>query len=305
MPKRALLIINRKSRSGQEDVQDAIAQLEQCGISVLQRKLEHPEQIPGLILQHRDLVDCVIVGGGDGSMNAAAGALVETRLPLGVLPMGTANDLARTLNIPADLAEASSVIGAGLLHPIDLGTVNGRYFFNVANIGLGVHVTHELSTDMKRRWGIFSYAYSLARAFRSFRPFHANIVCDGRRKRVHSLQIAVGNGRYYGGGMTIAEEASIDDRMFSLYSIEPISLWKMIRFAPAFRAGRFEHHHPVDIDHGRHIEISTRRPMSVTADGEVVTRTPAVFDMRAGAINVFVPANYFQERQELLHAAQR
>lgn len=303
--KRALLIVNRKSRNGATDAEAAITHLHLHGIEVLDRQLDRPEQIAELIRRHGDEVDCVIIGGGDGSMNAAASALVETRLPLGMLPMGTANDLARTLCIPADIEQACQVITGGILHRIDLGRVNGHYFFNVANIGLGVQVAHQMSPDVKQRWGVLSYARGLVKAFASFRPFLADIVCDGRRRRVRSIQIAVGNGRHYGGGMTVSSHASIDDHRFFLYSIEPLGLWELIKFAPAFRAGRFEAHHPVDIDHGQDIAITTRRTMTVTADGEVLTRTPAWFDLVAGAVHVFVPANYFAQQQELQHAAQK
>lgn len=305
MPKRALLIINSKSRSGTSDVDAAFDHFRRQGIEVFGQRLDRPQQIPGLIRDYQGKVDCAIIGGGDGSMNAAAAALIDTQLPLGVLPLGTANDLARTLSIPADVGQACEVITTGVLHRIDLGRVNGHYFFNVANIGLGVHVAHHLSPDMKQRWGVLSYARGLIKAIRSFHPFHADIVCDDRRRRVRSMQIAVGNGRHYGGGMTVAEQASIDDHRFFLYSIEPLRWWEMIRLAPAFRTGRFQGHDPVDIDHGRHITITTRRPMTVTADGETLTSTPAQFDMVAGAVQVFVPASYFDGQQELRHAAQR
>lgn len=305
MTKRALLIVNRKSRNGTTDIDSAIAYLASRGFDILERQSDLPEQIPALVRRHCHEVDCVIIGGGDGSMNAAAPALVETRLPLGVLPMGTANDLARTLCIPADIEEACKVISGGILHRIDLGRVNGHYFFNVAHIGLGVQVAHQLSPDVKQRWGVLAYARSLAKAISSFRPFLADIVCDGRRRRVRSIQIAVGNGRHYGGGMTVAEKASIDDRRFFLYSIEPMSVWELLKFAPAFRSGRFEPHHPVDLDHGRHIAVTTKKTMTVSADGEVLTRTPAWFELVAGAVSVFVPQAYFDQQQELQHAAQR
>ncbi|HZW13979.1 MAG TPA: lipid kinase [Noviherbaspirillum sp.] len=305
MSKRALLIVNRKSRNGAADIESAISHLNLHGVEILEQPSDQPDQIAALVRRHASDVDCVIIGGGDGSMNAAAPALVETRLPLGVLPMGTANDLARTLCIPTDIEKACDVITGGVLHRIDLGRVNGHYFFNVAHIGLGVQVAHQMSPDAKQRWGVLSYARGLAKAFSSFRPFHADIVCDGRRRRVRSIQIAVGNGRHYGGGMTVSSDASIDDHRFFLYSIEPLDAWELLRFGPAFRAGRFEPHHPVDIDHGRHVTVTTRKTMTVSADGEVLTRTPAWFDMVAGAISVYVPAVYFDQQQELRHAAQR
>jgi diacylglycerol kinase (ATP) len=304
VPKRALLIVNRKSRNGTSDLHTIAERLKQGGMEVLPWALDRPEQIPEMIRRHAADVDLAVIGGGDGSLNAAAPALIETRLPLGVLPMGTANDLARTLMIPVDIDEASAIIAGGLLHRIDLGRVNDRYFFNAAHIGLGVHAREHLSTDVKRRWGVFGYARSLFKALSSFRPFHADIVCDGRRKRVRSIQISVGNGRHYGGGMTIAEEASIDDRLFFLYSIEPRSIWELVKYAPAFRAGKFEDYHPVDIEQGRSIRITTSRTMRISADGEVVGRTPATFDLIAGAIKVVVPPAYLESRKEEIHVAQ-
>jgi len=305
VPKRALLIINEKSRSGSADAEAATEHLKQLGIEVMPWKLDRPDQIATMIRRHASDVDCVIVGGGDGSLNAAAPALVETRLPLGVIPLGTANDLARTLKIPTDIAQATEIISTGVLHQIDLGRVNDRYFFNVANIGLGVHAMTHLSADVKRRWGVLGYAKSLYSALKSMRPFHADIECDGRRQRVRSIQIAVGNGRHYGGGMTIAEEASVDDRKFFLYSIEPSPLWDLLKFAPSFRAGRFEERHPVHIDCGRRIRIRTRRTMAISADGELVSRTPADFDVIPGAVKVFVPESYFESKEEVRHVAQR
>ncbi|OGB20548.1 MAG: hypothetical protein A3I66_05710 [Burkholderiales bacterium RIFCSPLOWO2_02_FULL_57_36] len=303
MPTRALLIVNDKSRSGPANIDAGIDRLRGRGIEIIEGRAEGPDRIAALIHEHRGNVDCVIIGGGDGSMNAAASALVETQLPLGVLPMGTANDLARTLNIPTDIEQAFDIIADGIAHRIDLGSVNGRYFFNVANIGLGVHVMRHMSPDLKRRWGIFSYARSLIKAIGSFRPFHAEIVCDGRPRRVRTIQIAVGNGRHYGGGMTVSERASIDDDRFFLYNLEPLSIWQMLRLAPAFRTGRFESLDPVDLDHGRSIDIKTRKPMPVTADGELITTTPARFKLLPGAISVFVPAGYFENKEELIHAA--
>jgi len=300
--KRALLIVNQTSRSGTANLEAGTRYLQQQGIAGRQLVLERPDQDGDPIRRHAGQADCVLVGGGDGSMNAAAAALVDTGLPLGVLPMGTANDLARTLSIPTALEQACAVVAGGILHRIDLGRVNGHYFFNVAHIGLGVHVAHQMSPDLKQRWGVLSYARGLFTALRSFRPFHADIVCDGRRRRVRVIQIAVGNGRHYGGGMTVAAQARIDDHRFCLYSVAPLSLWELLRSAWAFRTGRFEAHHPVDLDTGRAVTITTRRSLIVTADGEELTRTPARFELLTGAVQVFVPAAYFDRQQELRDA---
>jgi len=135
---------------------------------------------------------------------------METGLPLGILPLGTANDLARTLEIPSDPAAAAAIIVEGHLRRIDLGEVNGKPFFNVASLGLSTGMTRELTHDVKQRWGMLGYAVATFRALSRMRPFAAEIRSGGTIRKVHTLQISIGNGRHYGGGMTVEEDAEIE-----------------------------------------------------------------------------------------------
>ena len=112
---------------------------------------------------------------------------------------------------------------------------------------------------------------------------------QGDEVAVRSLQIAVGNGRHYGGGMIVEETARIDDGRLDLYSLEFRDIWKLPFMAFAFRKGRHGLADDVRTMSGSGFEIRTRQPMPVNADGEIVTRTPAVFRVLPGAIRVFVP----------------
>jgi diacylglycerol kinase (ATP) len=205
MSKCALLMVNRHSRRGHEDRTAAIARLQSLGLDlIIEESTENPEQISEVIRQYRDRVELVIVGGGDGTLNAAIGGLVDARLPLGILPLGTANDLARTLGIPTALADACDVIARGKPYPIDLGWVNGKYFFNVASLGLSVRITEQLNKDVKRKWGVLAYAIAALQVLVRSVPFSAEIRTKDESLKVKTVQIAIGNGRYYGGGMTVA-----------------------------------------------------------------------------------------------------
>lgn len=289
---RALLIVNPHSRRGRANIGKAVARLESRGFSVLQPTLRHADEIPGLIRAHAERVDLVIVGGGDGTLNAAADALVETGLPLGVLPLGTANDLARTLGIPADPVTACDIILAGRRRAIDLGLVNGKYFFNVASMGLSVEVSR-LHVGARKRWlRAANYLLCAIQAMRVARPFTAEIRCDNQIIQVCSVQIAVGNGRYYGGGLTVAEDAAIDDQRLDLYTIAPQPLWKLAVLVPALRWGRYGRWREIRLMQGREIEVHTAPLLPINTDGEVTTTTPARFRLAARALSVFVPEDY-------------
>jgi len=286
---RALLLVNARSRAGQEARAEAVRILQEGGLTLEQAEMGSPEELRATIRRQASSVDLVVLGGGDGTMNAAAPALIETGLPFGILPLGTANDLARTLGIPTDLEGAAAVILAGHRHRIDLGEVNGKPFFNVASIGLSVEVTRELTRETKRRWGVLGYAIATFRALWRLRPFSAVISHDGSSHKVHAIQIAVGNGRYYGGGMAVEEGAEIDDGRLDLYSIEFQQLWRLALIYPAFRAGRHGMWQQVRTANCRTVEVRTRRPRAVNTDGELTTHTPARFCVLRGAVTVLAP----------------
>ncbi len=288
--RRALLIVNRKARSGLSAIDNAMQALEAGGIDIVEAEMAGREQVCAEIREDAAEVDLVILGGGDGTLNAAAPALVETRLPLGILPLGTANDLARTLGLPTDPVEAARVIAAGRKRPVDLGEVNGVYYFNVASIGFSARLARRLTADAKRRWGALGYGLAAMRLLAESRPFIAEIEHDGRTERVRTVQVSVGNGRYYGGGMAVEESARADDGRLDVYSLEVPHWWHLVRLAPALRRGTQHRSKYVRAFPTTELALRTRRTHEVNADGELVTTTPARFRIHAGAVEVFVPA---------------
>lgn len=290
MPQRALLLLNRKARQGKTDLTPALDALRQAGYELI-REVEAPgHSLSDMIRAHKDRADLVIVGGGDGTLNSALEGLVETQLPLGILPLGTANDLARTLALPSDLAEACQVIAAGHLRRIDLGCVNGKHFFNVASVGLSVSITRQLTRKTKSRWGVLAYLVTAAGVLFRARPFRAEIRADGQTHHIKSVQIAVGNGRYYGGGMTISADAEIDDALLHLYSLEIDHWWQILPLLPAMHNGTLASSPRVRTLKGQDFEIRTlRKQRAVNADGELVSRTPCQVRLVPKALSVFAP----------------
>ena len=288
-PRSAVVLVNPGARRGGDAIDGVLDRLRGGGVEVREAELGAPEEIERHIRDGDEKPDCAIVCGGDGSLCLAAPGLLATGVTLGILPMGTANDLARTLGIPPDLDAAADVILAGRRRRIDLGTVNGLPFFNVASIGLSAELARQLSGDLKRRWGRAGYALAALRALARAERFSAAIVEGGETHRTHSMQIAVGNGRFYGGGTVVAERAAIDDGHLDLYSLEMRSVWKLALMLPSFRAGGHGAWSEVRTARGVEFEIRTATPRPVNADGELLSRTPAVFRVHPGAVEVFAP----------------
>lgn len=285
----ALLLVNRKARSGASDIESALDRLWAAGFDLVQPETKARQDLSDAVTSHADHVDCVIVGGGDGSLNSVADALHRTGKPLGILPLGTANDLARTLGIPPDPSAAAGIIVDGHQRRVDLGDVNGHPFFNVASIGFSVELARNLTSDAKKRLGAMGYAAAASKILGQSRPFAVEIEHDGVRERVTTVQISVGNGRYYGGGMAVESSAEPDDGKLDFYSLEVANWWELLLLAPALKRGTQGSHKNVRTFRTTELIVRTRRPHSINTDGELVTGTPAHFTVRPGAVSIFVP----------------
>lgn len=286
MSRRALLLANRNAGQGEAAVDKTVQFLKKSGFDLFEESGSQPQQLGELVRQER--ADLVIIVGGDGTLNAAVDGLVDAGLPLGIVPTGTANDLARTLGIPTDLAEACEVIAHGSLRTIDLGWVNGKHYFNVASLGVSIQIARQLSKKAKSHWGVLAYLLTATRVITGARPFSASIRIDGETVTAKTVQISVGNGRHYGGGLTIAENAVIDDAWLDLYSLEIKHWWQILPLLPALRRGDLRGLPHVRTLRGQEFQIETDRPHHVSTDGELTTQTPAHFRVIPQALNVFV-----------------
>mgnify|MGYP003881969391 FL=1 len=237
--------------------------------------------------------DLVVVGGGDGTLSYAAGRVAGTGVTLGVLPLGTANDFARTLEIPNNLAEACAVVAEGKVVDIDLGRANGEPFLNVASVGLSVAVTEALTPRLKRYIGPLAYSIATLRAYARHKPFRARLEFpDGDHEPLELddlLQLAVGNGRHYGGGNTVAPTAGIDDHTLDIYAILAGPLREHVSIARLLKDGSFIKHDRVYHLTTRRVRLVTDQPLPVNLDGEIATTTPTDFTVQRNAVHVVVP----------------
>jgi YegS/Rv2252/BmrU family lipid kinase len=288
MTHRSLLVVNRGARAGDADLEPALDILRRDG-PVDVRAVEGTGDVAAQVdAACTPDIDRLVIAGGDGTVNAAVPAAMRRRVPIGILPIGTANDFARTLQVPAHIEAAAAVIVAGHTRRIDVGRVNGVFFLNAAGLGFSTALKAELSPALKRWWGPLAYPIGVLARWRRHRPFTVLIEGD-TPLRARAIQVTVANGRYYGGGMAAHEEAHIDDGLLDIVILLPRSLWRYALSAASIRRGTYEKA-PVITMRTHFLRLTTRRPRQVATDGEITTATPAEFQVLKGAIDVFAPA---------------
>jgi diacylglycerol kinase (ATP) len=291
---RAALVVNASSRTGAEAAAFAQQRLTDLRVPLADcYQVTDAARLPEIFAEVVDDHDLVIVGGGDGTLSTAVDFLAHRGVVLGVLPLGTANDFARTLQVPSDLAAACETVANGKVVDVDLGVIGDNRFVNVASVGLSVGVTRALSPGLKRRLGPLAYPIAAARAYRAHQPFTAWLdFPDGDHQQLaveDLLQVAIGNGRHYGGGNVVSPTAGIDDHTLDVYAIRKGRLRDHVSIARLFRSGTFVEHENVEHVTTRALSLRTDPVQQMNVDGEVVATTPQTLAVDRNAVMVRVP----------------
>lgn len=285
-PQTTLLLVNRRSRNGSGDLEPVVRELARGGgrLCRVESPAELRKRLDGLALDSR----CrVVLAGGDGTINACLEHVVEHPHPVGIVPLGTANDLARTLGLPADPVAAAAVIARGRTRAIDVARVNDRYFINAAGLGFSSELTLELDSGMKKLLGRLAYPFAAARRWRKHKPFTIEIDGGGLKLRRKVIQATIANGKYYGGGMVAHADARIDDGLLDVLLIEAKPAWQHLLHITSLKTGVYDLDAPFVVGTARSLEIGTRRPKIIATDGELATRSPASLEVLPGALTVF------------------
>ena len=296
---RLLVIVNPGASRAEARLSDLAAWFEEnCEAIFLTTRSQN--ELREALLRHGPAADRIVIGGGDGTISNALPELLQLDKPFAVLPLGTANDFARGLGLPQDSLAAAGVALHGRTHRVDVGFINGRPFLNVASVGVAAKVSQTQSKELKRIWRILAYPISLLRVAREARPFYVELVIDLQPAWSGAVyQVSVGNGRYHGGGLTVAEHAAVDDGKLNLYVVLPGTFWQLLACVTHLKFGLPK----PDILRrrtARHVSLRTWRPRPVNADGEIVTKTPAEFTLLPKGLMVMVPDKLSADRRGLV-----
>jgi diacylglycerol kinase (ATP) len=233
-------------------------------------------------------LDAIVVAGGDGTLARQIPRAMALRIPIGLVPLGTFNDVARTLAIPLDIVGACAVIAAGRTRAVDVASVNGAYYLTEASIGISSRIARLQRPRDKQRFGVFAIAASALGAVRHPRPFHAEVGYDDRCERFRTVQLTVANGPRFGGFIEV-EGAAIDDGRLDLYAVTIDCVSQLFSVAKAILSGRPDSAAGLRTIRSTAFEVRTRRAHRVTADGEPAGNTPARFEILTRALRIFSP----------------
>jgi diacylglycerol kinase (ATP) len=212
--------------------------------------------------------DVVVAVGGDGTLNEVVNGVDGLPTPVGIIPLGTANDLARQLSIPPDADHAMDVVLQKPPIRIDTASLNGRRFVNVSTGGLGAEATAETPTSAKASLGPLAYAITGVRKLSALEPYVGSFEGEGFEVEGEFLLFAVGNGRSTGAGMPLTTNASLTDGLLDVCVVEAVSRSDIPRLLLQARKG--EHFGQPGVHYARMswMRLTVSEAIAVNVDGE-------------------------------------
>ncbi len=229
-----------------------------------------------------------VVCSGDGLVGKVGGVLAGTDTPLGVLPGGRGNDLARVVGIPTEPVEAVALLASGQRRRIDVGEANGERFLCIASCGFDSDA-NRIANETKVIRGPLVYAYAALKALWQWKPAEFTVTIDGTERTLRGYSVVVANSKAYGGGMFVAPDAELDDGALDVVTTGEVSKGKFLANLPKVFKGTHLQEPQVSCERGQVVEVSADRPFEVYADGDLLTHLPATVRVLPGALELIAP----------------
>ena len=229
-----------------------------------------------------------VVISGDGLIGAIGGAMAGEETPLGIVPGGRGNDLARVLGIPTEPEEAIEVVLSGHSRAIDVGEVNGHRFLGIASVGFDSDANRRANQTRFLR-GSLVYLYAALRTMATWKSARFTLVIGDERTRLEGYDVVIANSKAYGGGMFIAPDAELDDGKFDVVTIADMGKFRALYNLTKVFKGTHVRIDEVQVVRASRVALSASRPFAVYADGEHLTDLPADLRVIPRALRVLVP----------------
>lgn len=288
--RRAVLLVNSRSRRGKRFYRDTKRLLESRGISLdpkyssLQTRNLSRVIADAIADGHR----LIVIGGGDGTIASMLHHFVYCDAVLAILPLGTANSFARTLGIPLDLEPAVDVIVSGKVVDVDLGRIGQHYFSTVASVGLAARIARNMPVRLKKWLGRFAYPVVALAQLRRFGAFRCTVVANGRSTTVDALEVRIANGAYQ-GGVAVVQEASTESRDLVAHITTGRDVGKLLKVWLRLTAGVGVSSRDVQSVRSERFVVDAAPRQYVSVDGEAFIQTPFEACVAKQALLVMVP----------------
>lgn len=233
-------------------------------------------------------VDAVIVLSGDGTISEAINGMAGIDVPIGIIPVGTANVFAGELGISENIYKAADVILRGKEKRISLGVINGTYFMLMASCGFDAEVVSSINLKLKSKIGKLAYIASAAAVLRRYNFPEVNVCIDQRRECKGCL-VVISNARYYAGKFVMAPHASTDDKFLDVCIFTKRGRGQMLRYLWGLFTKRHHKYKDVVYVKARHVRMSSAEKVNVQVDGDPFCRLPADVSVVPKILRVFCP----------------
>ncbi len=232
----------------------------------------------------------IVSMGGDGTLHEVVNGIgIRPEVTLGVIPAGSGNDFVRSLGMaPGDWKVACELIARGNTMPVDIGQVSERLYANVSGVGFDAAVANCANEWGKIHFrGSAAYMAALLRTLKEFSPTEVTIELDDRTIQGSSWLVAVANAQFFGGGMWVAPEASMQDGLFDICILGELSKAGFLKAFPSVFSGKHLKHPAIHLFRSRKVRITTKSDYLVQADGEIVGSTPIEYQLHPSALQVY------------------
>jgi YegS/Rv2252/BmrU family lipid kinase len=210
--------------------------------------------------------DLVVAVGGDGTINEVASSIVNTGMPLGIIPFGSGNGLSRFLDIPMNAEKAVKNLTTGHSETIDSATLNGRPFFNMAGMGFDAHIAEVFAHTKKR--GFFTYFKSSLQEVAKYKAQTYTIDIDGKVYEREAFMLSFANSSQFGNNAHISPHASVQDGLIDVCITKPFPLWLFPVLGVRMATATTDKTKYVEIIRGKHINVKRDNPGPIHLDGE-------------------------------------
>jgi len=234
--------------------------------------------------------DAIVSLGGDGTQHYVLNGITGSEIPLGMIPCGSGNDLAKGLGIPIQPRAAAEALCAGNSRRVDLGRVGGTVFSCIAGAGFDSVVTRYANERVRRLRGSWAYGWSILRSLENYRPEPLEIVSDAQGFSGEVIFAVVGNNVSYGGGLHLTPRARLDDGLLDVCIVPYIGKWELLRWVPRAYRGQHLKHPRIIYFQATQVSLRSSSRLELFGDGEFMQELPATIEIVPRALEVIVPA---------------